>query len=98
MTPIKYQLVSEAVVLRDYQAPKYLNEEHEKLVDIADTLYNVGGANILAPTYKALYDKHGVEYWDKVMADIKAINSQIDHYNVGELAEEYQEMLEEGEK
>lgn len=103
MTPIKYQLVSEAVVLRDYQAPKYLNEEHKRLVDIADCLYN---ANIPVSEwndnpeydYKALYARYGEEYWKKVLKDISALDSQLNHYNVGELAEEYQEMLEEGKE
>lgn len=82
MDNINYTLVSEGAILRDYITPEYINEEHERLVDIADTLYN---ANIPVEdwndnpnyNYKALYNKYGKEYWDKVLKDMSAIDSQL---------------------
>lgn len=71
---IDYSLVSEAAILRDFVfKPGYINEEHEKLVDIADTLYN---ANIPVEEwndnpdydYKALYYKYGKEFFKKVLS------------------------------
>ena len=101
MNTIKYQLVSEAVALRDYTTPTYLNEEHKRLVDIADCLYN---ANIPISEwndspeydYKALYARYGDEYWNKVLKDISALDSQLTGNNAGELAEEYEGLLREG--
>ena len=41
---IPYQLVSMAAILRDYvdMSNWYKDDQHEKFVDIADSLYNVG--------------------------------------------------------
>lgn len=93
---IKYQLVSMGAILRDWRKPQYISGEHEMLVDIADFLYNANlSADYLKPEYKVLYDKYSQDFWDKVLKDMGAIDSQLDHYNIGDLVEEYQEMLEE---
>ena len=99
MDNIPYQAVSMAVILRDYTSElQYINDEHKRLVDIADTLWN---ASIPVEewndnpdfNYKALYKRYGVNYWQKVMKDISAIDNQIDAYNVKDLKLDYQDML-----
>lgn len=75
---VSYDLVSMAAILRDFDNPQYLGEEHELLVDIADSLYNVGiNPNSFTAEYKKLYDKYGKAFWDKVLDDMSAIDSQI---------------------
>lgn len=78
MNKIPYTIVSEGAILRDYITPDYLNEDHKTLVDIADFLYNAN----LTPDYltteaKAIYDSYGKEYWEKVLKDMEAIDSQL---------------------
>ena len=78
MNKIPYTIVSEGAILRDYISPEYLNEDHKTLVDIADFLYNAN----LTPDYltaeaKAIYDSYGKEYWEKVLKDMEAIDSQL---------------------
>ena len=78
MNKIPYTIVSEGAILRDYITPEYLNEDHKTLVDIADFLYNAN----LTPDYltaeaKAIYDSYGKEYWEKVLKDMEAIDSQL---------------------
>ena len=78
MNKIPYMIVSEGAILRDYITPEYLNEDHKTLVDIADFLYNAN----LTPDYltaeaKAIYDSYGKEYWEKVLKDMEAIDSQL---------------------
>ena len=92
---IPYQLVSMAVNLRDYTDPGYKNDEHEKLVDIADSLYNVGiSPDSFYDEYKQLYDRYGKEYFDKVLKDAQAIDSQLtDDDKVNELYAEYVDKL-----
>lgn len=90
---IPYDLVSMLLILRDWTDVEdgYINSEHKALVDIADTLYNVGGnmANHLSPEYKVVYDKYGRDYFDQVLDDASAIDSQISRNNVGDLIAEY---------
>lgn len=89
---IPYDLVSALVILRDYAdvSGSYVNDEHEKLVDIADTLYNVGiPADKLLPEFKAIYDLYGEDYFDRVLNDASAIDSQIHPNNVQDLIDEY---------
>lgn len=95
---IKYQLISEAVILRDITTPKYLNREHEMLADIADTLYNADlTREYLKPEYKELYDEYGEGFWREVLRDIEAIETQLDGHEQ-ELVEEYNDLLKEQEK
>lgn len=88
---ITFDLVSMAAVLRDYISPAYINQDHKNLTDIADYLYNVGGpVDSLLPEYKELYDKYSKTFFDKVLADMSAIDSQV--YNdskVQELISDY---------
>lgn len=93
-------MVSEGAILRDWGSVEYLNEEHKRLVDIADTLYN---ANIPVENwndnpeynYKALYKRYGKEYFDRVIKDMVALDSQVDSTSKAqELAEEYEYLLE----
>ena len=78
MSKFKYQVVSMAVILRDITEPKYINEEHKSLVDIADFFYNANlGPEYLKPEAKELYDKYGKEFFDKVLEDAIAIDSQL---------------------
>ena len=74
----KYQIVSIAVILRDLIDVRYINKEHEMLVDIADYLYNVNlGPENLKPEYKKLYEAYGEEFWNNVIEDASAIDSQL---------------------
>lgn len=99
---IDYQAVSIAVVLRDYiDDLQYINEEHRRLADIADTLYNAGISvenwnDNPEYNYKALYAKYSKDYWDKVLKDISALDSQIDAYNAEDLELDYKYMLKRG--
>lgn len=90
---IKYQLVSEGAILRDYITPKYASKEHEMLVDIADSFWQAGiTEEYLKEDYKALYNRYGKEFWAQVFKDMGAIESQIDGHEQ-ELIEEYNELL-----
>lgn len=78
MKKFKYNVVSMAVILRDITEPKYINEDHKMLVDIADFLYNANlGAEHLKPEAKAVYDQYGKEYFKLVLEDASAIDSQL---------------------
>lgn len=98
---ISYQLVSMGAILRDYISPKYINEEHEKLCDIADSLYNI---NIPVEEwrdnpeydYKGLYKKYSAEFWELVLKDMSAIDSQlVGDRQRDELIEDYEYMVKE---
>lgn len=92
---IDYEKVSMAVILRDITTPKYINKKHEMLVDIADTLYNADiSPEYLKPEYKQLYEEQGAEFWDKVMQDISAIDSQLQGHE-NELVEDYNTIIKE---
>lgn len=100
---IPYDAVSVATMLRDYVAPEYVSDEHKRLCDCADCLYN---ANIPRKdwqdnpdyNYKALYDEYGEEYWQKVLQDMSAIDSQLDTYNADDLIDDYQYIKQELKK
>lgn len=95
---INYQVVSVGAILRDYIDPKYINDEHKRLVDIADSLYNI---NIPVEewndnpefNYKALYYSYGKEFWDLVLKDMGAIDSQISEHNTQDLIDDYNYMV-----
>lgn len=90
---IPYELVSTLTVLRDYADvdDAYVSDEHKKLVDIADSIYNADiDPESMYDEYKSLYKKYGKSYFDKVLKDIRAIDSQISSSNVRDLADEYE--------
>lgn len=90
---IPYDMVSTLVILRDHAnvgSDAYINQEHEDLVDIADTLYNAGlRVEDMLPKYQDLYNAYGKDYFDKVLKDCKALDSQINHNNVNDLIDDY---------
>lgn len=91
-----YTAVSMGAILRDYIKPKYLNDKHKDLCDIADCLYNTGlSTEYLLPKYKKLYDEYGAEFWKMVLKDMAGIDSQITESNIKYLIEDYDEMLVE---
>lgn len=92
-----YTAVSMGAILRDYTEPKYLNDKHKMMCDIADTLYNNGQCmvELLKPEYKELYDEYGREFWAKVLQDMEGIDSQVAEHNIKYLIEDYNEMLVE---
>ncbi len=78
MNKFKYQVVSMAVIIRDITTPEYINKEHKDLVDIADMFYNANlGPEYLKEEYKPLYEKYGKEFWNMVIEDASAIDSQL---------------------
>ena len=97
---IPYNLVSSFVILRDYATldDAYVDEEHKILVDIADTMFNVNLPakymyDQMLPEYKSVYDKYGSSYFDKVLRDTIALNSQISGNNVEDLIAEVNDLL-----
>ena len=92
---IPYDLVSMLVALRDYAdvSDAYVNDEHGKLVDIADSLYNVGEEVVktMKPEFRKVYDKYGKDYFDMVLKDTSAIDSQLTHNNVNDLIADYED-------
>lgn len=95
---IPYELVSTLTVLRDYADvdDAYVSDEHKKLVDIADSIYNADiDPESMYDEYKSLYKKYGKSYFDKVLKDIRAIDSQISSSNVRDLADEYESRVAE---
>ena len=94
-----YQIVSMAAILRDYVEPQYVGKFHKQLVDVADSLYNVGRsiANDFLSEYKEVYDRMGTEYWDKVLDDMYAIDGQLTtQAKVDELLADYEDRLDKG--
>ena len=88
---IDYTWVSMGAILRDYINVMYKNKEHQMLCDIADSLYgpNIDPQNF-KPEYKELYDQYGEAYFDKVIDDMAAIDSQVtDDRKARELEEDY---------
>ena len=92
---IPYDLVSMLVALRDYvdTSSAYVSDEHGKLVDIADSLYNVGRDVIekMKPEFKKVYEKYGSDYFDKVLDDVSALDSQLTRNNVNDLIADYED-------
>ena len=94
---IPYTLVSMAAILRDYvdMSDAYKNTEHKRLVDIADSLYNVGmDPDEFLPAYKELYSQYGKPYFDQVLDDMYALDSQLtSDAKVQELIDDYNDRL-----
>lgn len=91
-----YQIVSMAAILRDYIKPEYVGKFHEKLVDIADSIYNVGSSIIddFLPEYKEIYDRFGKDYFDLVLKDMRALDGQItSDAKVEELLADYEDRI-----
>lgn len=90
---MKYQLISMAVVLRDYIEVSYIDDDQKMLVDIADGLFNAGtpieAMNIEA---RIAYDSKPKAFWTLVEADFKALDSQICSYNVKDLIADYEDL------
>ena len=90
---IPYDLVSMLVILRDWASVEdgdYINDEHKKLVDIADTLYNVGiSVDEMKPEFQKVYKKYGEEFFDKVLDDVSALDTQVTSSNVNDLIADY---------
>ena len=84
-------------MLRDYANldDNYVSEEHRLLTDIADSLYHVGGSSVrgFAGEYRELYDEYGKAFFDKVLDDIYALDSQISRDNVEDLVAEVNDLL-----
>ena len=94
---IPFQLVSMACILRDHidlSDQEYVNNTHELLTDIADSLYNVGERMVdqFKPEYKELYDQYGKAYFDQVLDDMNALDSQVtSDAKVQELLADYED-------
>lgn len=90
---IPYDLVSMLVALRDYISiddTDYINDEHRMLVDVADSLYNAGiTVAEMSPEYQAVYNKYGKDFFDLVLDDVAALDTQITANNVNDLIEDY---------
>lgn len=90
---IPYDLVSMLVALRDYISiddTDYINDEHRMLVDVADSLYNAGiSVDEMSPEYQAVYNKYGKDFFDLVLDDVAALDTQITANNVNDLIEDY---------
>lgn len=86
---IPCDLVSAFVILRDYADVEdcYINEDHRLLVDIADAMYNVGKnvVDSFDDEYMEIYNRYGKAYFNKVLADINALDSQVSRDNVNDL-------------
>lgn len=90
------ELISEGAILRDHVSIDYSGLLHEKITDIADSIYNVGDRIIkdFLPEYKAIYNFLGADYFKKIVSDMAAIDSQlVDFYNVNELTGSYLDRL-----
>ena len=90
---IPYDLVSMLVALRDYISiddTDYINDEHRMLVDVADSLYNAGiTVAEMSPEYQAVYNKYGKDFFDLVLDDVAALDSQLTSNNVNDLIADY---------
>lgn len=93
---IPYDLVSSFVILRDYADvdDSYVTDEHRDLVDIADSIYNADiSVSDMSKKYQGVYKKYGKAYFDKVLKDIRAIDSQIDSTSINDLVAEVNDKL-----
>lgn len=95
---IPYQLVSMITILRDYlpyEYQEYRDDEHEKLSDIADSLYaDTATPDQFKGEYQTLYKKYGPDYFAKVLEDMSAIDSQLTtDEKVDELYADYEDRL-----
>lgn len=94
---IPYDLVSILVILRDYVDTDnaYVNNEHKLLVDIADSLYNTHiSPDEMLPKYQKVYNKYGKDYFDTVLDDVQALDTQVNSRNVNDLIDEYNDKAE----
>ena len=94
---LPYQAISIPVILRDWDDladNEYYSPTHKKLVDIGDTLYNMGMEMVdhLKPEFKKLYDEYGEAFWKEVIKDAAAIDSQMSEDKVKDLKEELVEI------
>lgn len=90
------ELISEGAILRDHSSIDYSCLLHEKVTDIADSIYNVGDRIIkdFLPEYKAIYNFFGADYFKKVITDMAVIDAQlVDFYKVNELTGSYLDRL-----
>ena len=102
---IPFDMVSAYVILRDYcdlSDDNYINNEHKMLVDLADSIYALDLSeeellSLLAKKNKQetidIYNKYGSEYFDTVLRDIDALDSQIGPNNVGDLIAEVNDKM-----
>lgn len=93
---IPYDLVSSFVILRDYADvdDSYVTDEHRDLVDIADSIYNADiSVSDMSKKYQDVYKKYGKAYFDKVLKDIRAIDSQIGSSSINDLVAEVNDKL-----
>ena len=91
------ELISEGAILRDHISPGYISLLHEKIVDIADSLYNIGAGIIKSfkCEYAALYNFFGSDYFKKVIEDMQAIDNQLtSDCKVAELIASYNDRKE----
>jgi hypothetical protein len=87
---------SSFVILRDYADvdDSYVTDEHKDLVDIADSIYNADiSVSDMSKKYQEVYKKYGKAYFDKVLKDIRAIDSQIDSTSINDLVAEVNDKL-----
>lgn len=96
---IDYTWVSMGTMLRDFIDVRYANKEHQMLCDIADSIYGAGiRPEEFKDEYKALYDKYGKAYFDKVLDDLRAIDSQVTNSRKAlELEEDYYDRIGGGD-
>lgn len=93
---IPYDLVSSFVILRDYADldDDYINEEHRMLVDVADSIYNADiSVSDMSKKYQDIYKKYGKSYFDKVLRDIRALDTQATSDNINDLIDEVNDKL-----
>lgn len=95
---VSTDLVSQGTMLRDHidMQGEYVSDEHEKLCDIADSLYNAGiGPEQFKAEYKELYEKYGKEYFDEVIEKMGSIDdSTRTTAEASKLLEEYQKLAQ----
>lgn len=99
---MNYQLISIPVVLRDYVDVKadveYKSLEHEMLVDIADSLYNVGiPVEAMQEKYQKAYATQTPEFWASVLKDVKSLSYEVSSHDVHDLLDEYKALLKVSE-
>lgn len=105
-TYIPYDLVSMRGILRDYafqmsdgsELP-YLNNTHKLLVDIADSVYNLGSRMFEKfegiEKYQEVLEKYSDDFWKDVLDDMSAIDTQLSRNNAVDLAKDYYDKIEQ---
>lgn len=96
---LPYQIVSIPVILRDWTDigdDSYVSEEHKDLVDIADSLYNADiDVSDMTAKYQELYKKYGKTFFNKVLKDVRALDSQVSNSNINDLIADYDDLYGE---